>query len=402
MKKTIFVLKIAILVAFNLNAQAPKSDTTNTNNTFRNTLYTSKIGQAQVGGYAQIDYNQIVDEPQLQNGNLDIHRMIIFLGHKFNDKVSFFSEVEFEHVKELYVEQAFLEYKINDWMNFRGGLLLVPMSIVNEYHEPPTFNGVERPNLNKHIVPTTWRELGAGVSGSLKNISLNYQLYLMNGSVSYTNDDGAKFRGSDGIRKGRQKGAESILSANPNIAGKVNYYAIKGLNIGLSGFYGESQSEMYNGIDRNDASAISTADSTVVGMMMTGLDFRYRYKDFRLRGEYIYASLSNTYEYNTYGGTDLGSSMLGYYGEVAYNVFGFMNDWDDQLFVFGRYENYDTHNSTDKSIARDKSLNRNDITLGINYKPSQRACFKADIQLFTNENDRTPVKQINLGVGAWF
>lgn len=402
MRKIITFLSLGLGFACNLWAQAPKTDTTNTNNIFRNTLYTSKVGQAQVGGYAELDYNQIIDEPEIRNGNLDVHRMIIFLGHKFNEKVSFFSEVEFEHVKELYVEQAFLEYKISDWMNFRGGLLLVPMSIVNEYHEPPTFNGVERPNLNKYIVPTTWREIGAGVSGSLKDISLNYQLYLMNGSLGYSLDDGAKFRGSDGIRKGRQKGAESTMSANPNLAGKANYYAIKGLNIGLSGFYGKTQSDLYNGINRNDANALTSADSSVIGMMMTGVDFRYRLKDFRLRGEYIYASLSNTYEYNTFGNSDLGSSMLGYYGEAAYNVFGFMKDWNDQLFVFGRYENYDTHYTTDKSITKNNKYNRNDITLGIHYKPSARASFKADIQLFTNKSDRTPIKQINLGVGAWF
>jgi len=93
-----------------------------------------------------------------------VHRLVIFIGHKFNDKLSFFSEIELEHVKEIYVEQAFLEYKLTSWMNLRGGLVLIPMGIVNEYHEPPTFNGVERPNLDKYIVPTTWREIGLGLA----------------------------------------------------------------------------------------------------------------------------------------------------------------------------------------------------------------------------------------------
>ena len=402
MKKTFTLLSLGFCFAISSFAQAPKEDTTNLNNNFRNTLYTSKFGQAQIGGYAQIDYNQKIGESDFKNGNLDVHRMIIFLGHKFNEKVSFFSEIEVEHVKEIYVEQAFLEYKINDWMNFRGGLLLVPMSIVNEYHEPPTFNGVERPNLNSKIVPTTWREMGAGFAGSLKDISLNYQLYLMNGSLGYSNSDGAKFRGKDGIRKGRQKGAKSTMSAHPNIAGKLNYYAVRGLNVGLSTFYGKSQSELYNGINKNDAAAIQMADSSVIGIMMTGFDFRYRLKDLRVRGEFIYADLSNTNQYNTFGNTDLGSSMMGYYGELAYNVFGFMDDWNDQLFVFGRYENYNTHNTVDKNIIRNKALNRNDITLGLHYKPSTRASFKVDLQIFSNEKDKYPVHQINFGVGAWF
>ena len=82
--------------------------------------------------------------------------------------------------------------------------MLVPMGIVNEYHEPTTFNGVERPSLDNKIVPTTWREMGIGVSGRINSASIRYQAYLMNGFLSY--GESHKLRGSDGLRKGRQKG----------------------------------------------------------------------------------------------------------------------------------------------------------------------------------------------------
>ena len=115
-----------------------------------------------VGGYAQIDYNQPISNGAYSNGNLDVHRMVLMFGYKFNQKVQFISEVEFEHVKEVFVEQAFLQYEITPWLKFRGGLMLIPMGIINEYHEPSTFNGVERPNLDKYIVPTSWGEIGGG------------------------------------------------------------------------------------------------------------------------------------------------------------------------------------------------------------------------------------------------
>lgn len=400
--KKITVSVLMVMSLLSLTAQKTIPDSTNLNNIFRNTLYTSKIGQAQVGGYAQIDYNQEFDGETQNNGKLDVHRLIMFLGHKFSDKTSFFTEVEFEHVKEVYVEQAFLEHKINDWMNFRAGLLLVPMSIINEYHEPPTFNGVERPNLNKHITPTTWRELGAGFSGTLRSASINYQAYLMNGFKSYSDGSGL-LRGKDGLRKGRQKGAESFSSGNPNFAGKVNYYGVSNINIGLSLYSGKTQSDLFSGLNKSNDVARKQADSSVIGINMIELDYRYKKRAFTSRGELIYSAMSNTDQYNDFTGQDLGSSMFGFYGEVAYNLLSNMKDVNDQLHVFTRYEQYFTHNSTAGNLAVNKAYNRNDIVAGLHYKPSDRASFKADIQ-FTNNQD-TPdkyVRILNLGVGAWF
>ena len=95
-----------------------------------------------IGGYGQIDGNFNLDDDNKMNSNgkLDVHRLVTFLGYKFNDKATFVSELEYEHVVELYVEQAFLDYKINDNMSLQAGLMLIPMGIQNLYHEPPTFN----------------------------------------------------------------------------------------------------------------------------------------------------------------------------------------------------------------------------------------------------------------------
>ena len=124
-----------------------------------------------IGGYGQIDFNLPTRDGTIhKNGILDVHRLVTFFGYNFNEKASFVSEVEFEHVSEVYVEQAFLDYKIKDNLSVNAGLMLIPMGIQNLYHEPPTYNGVERTNVDKYIVPTTWREMGIGLSGrSIKN-----------------------------------------------------------------------------------------------------------------------------------------------------------------------------------------------------------------------------------------
>ncbi len=85
----------------------------------------------------------------------------------------------------------------------------MPMGIINEYHEPTTFNGVERPLIDKYIAPTTWREIGFGATGILLPLSIKYQAYVMNGFNGYNGT--AQLSGKDGLRKGRQKKGARIL-----------------------------------------------------------------------------------------------------------------------------------------------------------------------------------------------
>ncbi len=137
MKK--FNLFLMMIISLNLIAQNDSI-----NNKLLNTadVLMASDTKLTIGGYGQIDYNQVLSSEIHQNGNLDVHRLVMLFGYRFNSRTNFVTEIEFEHVKEVFVEQAFINYKINDYINFRGGLLLIPMGIINEYHEPPTFNGV--------------------------------------------------------------------------------------------------------------------------------------------------------------------------------------------------------------------------------------------------------------------
>ncbi len=403
MRKEILSLGMCMMAGI-LSAQVVGTDTT-TNapmNSAQNILSGNRGKTITIGGYGQIDYNQPMNDTASANGKLDVHRMVIFMGYKFNDRVQFVTEVEFEHIKEVYVEQAFINYKISTPFNFRAGLMLIPMGIINEYHEPTTFNGVERPNLDGKIVPTTWREIGAGFTGTLDGLSLKYQAYVVNGFLGY--DGGSKLRGSDGFRKGRQKGAESTISS-PNFSTKVDFYGIKGLKIGAAAYLGKTQSSLFNGLPNNDTLGLAAqADSSVVGMNMFGLDVRYQYKALQLRGQVIKTAIANSQEYNLFTGSDLGSSMLGYYGEVGYDVLSIFNkDAKEKVILFGRYEFYDTHDATEGLLDQNSSYARTDITVGVTYKVSPGAAFKADYQIFDNKKKgNTPSNQINFGVGVWF
>ncbi len=352
-----------------------------------------------IGGYAQIDYNQPLGNGTYNNGTLDVHRLVLMLGYKFNEKAQFITEIEFEHVKEVFVEQAFFQYEILPWLKFRSGLMLVPMGIINEYHEPSTFNGVERPNLDKYVVPSTWREIGAGFTGVFPSAALSYQFYVMNGFNGY--DGAPNLSGSNGFRKGRQKGAESFMSA-PNLTFKVNYFGISGLQLGLSGYTGKTQSSMYDGLDKTDVAAIASADSTIVGQTMMGADARYQLGGLQLRAQVNYGVVSNSSAYNEYTGSDLGSTISGWYGELAYNLFHGAKSLESELIPFIRYEQYHTHAAVEDFILKNPAYNRSDITFGVGWKINRGAMLKLDYQVFNNQTDKDSRQQVNAGVAIWF
>nr|WP_321236788.1 hypothetical protein [uncultured Psychroserpens sp.] len=342
-----------------------------------------------VGAYGEITYNQ----PEGDNGEMDVQRLVLLFGYRFNDKTQFVTELEMEHVEEVFVEQAFVNYNVGDNVSLRGGLMLIPMGIVNEYHEPTTFNGVERPAVDNAIVPTTWREIGVGVTGRFPEQSISYQAYIFNGFKSTINSDGEVtgfLKGSNGLRGGRQKAIKSTVDS-PTFSTKVEYYGFPGLRLGLSGYFGKTQA----------ADDVEDLDGANIGISMVGFDARYAMNRFAARGQFIYASLSDTDEYNELVDSDLGSALMGYYAEVAFNLL--TQDKAQRLFAFVRYENYDTHADTDGGLVRNDAYNRTDVTTGLSYHIAPGVVLKGDYQFRSNALSNSEVQnRLNFGIGVWF
>jgi len=382
------IVLLIIVFTSTLGFSQVQIDSSKTNNLRRNAAQTILSGTISkgvtIGGYGEIDYNQ----EESENGELDVHRMVVLVGYKFNDKVQFITEIEFEHVKEVFVEQAFLNYRITDNINLRGGLMLVPMGIVNEFHEPTTFNGVERPSMDKSIVPTTWREIGFGLTGRIDNANLKYQAYVFNGFASV---NGSKvLGGSNGLRNGRQKGAESTINT-PTFSAKVEFYGIQGLRLGLSGYFGRSQPE-------DDVDEIDGAD---IGISMIGLDARYENRRFTARGQFINVSISDSEAYNNLNNADLGNQLQGWYIEGGFNVLP--QNKEQKLVAFTRYENFDTHASVEGSLSKNLGYDRNELTFGLSYHIAPGVVVKGDYQVKDNAIPNSEVhNQLNFGIGVWF
>lgn len=397
------VLFTGVLLVFVITSKAQSIDSIPENLYFNSAekLLRTK-GKLKIGGYGGVHYNQPFSGNVRNNGKLDVHRFIMMLGYQFNSKTQFITELEFEHVNEIYVEQAFLQYKLNNLINLRAGLLLAPMGIINIYHEPTVFNGVERPLLSHDITPSTWREIGFGVSGIILPVSLKYEAYIMNGFKSF--DGTATIGGESGLRKGRQKASRSFMSF-PNLTGRLEFFGIRGVNIGLSGYFGKTQSTLYDGIEKNNHALLAKADSSIVGISMVGLDARFSFKGLKIAGQLYYNALSNTEKYNAFtkdkNGGDLGSSMFGYYVDLGYNILKTTKS-NKKLIPFIRYSNFNTHFSVPDNITKNSSYQKDVITTGFSFFLDKGAVIKTDVQFIKQGNKDKYAKTFNAGFGIMF
>lgn len=394
MYKKLLVLSI-LLITYSGSAQTYLDSTINS--AMKRVLFANP-NEFSIGSYGEAHYNQSIHENNFSNGKVDLHRVIMYMGYKFNDRLQFFSETEFEHVKEVYVEQAFLNYTYNSLLNVKAGIILIPMGFVNEFHEPTLFNGVERPNVDKYIIPSTWSEMGFGLHGLFKRANMKYQIYAVNGFKGY--DGSAKINGG-GLRSARQKGAEALMRT-PSVTGKLTFFGLNGLRLGVSGYYGTSESSMYNGLDRENQAAIDQADSTRVGIAMTALNMQYTLGKFQLTAVGNYTTMSNTKAYNEFTGSNAAKAIYGYYGELAYRQPLKKNQVYPQMIPFVRYENYDTQYKVDDNITKSEAYQREELTVGLGYQMTPGTILKADYQWVKNGANARPFNVLNIGFGFWF
>jgi hypothetical protein len=344
-----------------------------------------------VGGYGEVHYTNATG-PHTP-GVVDLRRFVVYLAHTFNDRITFRSELEVEHAKvepggsggEVEIEQAFLDYRLADWLTLRTGLVLVPVGIINETHEPPTFNGVARPAFDQNVIPTTWREIGMGAAGTIPGEGLTYRVYLVNGLRA------SGFTADAGIREGSGEGQEASF-ANPSFTGRLEW-ARPGLKIGGSFWYGGTA---------NQDSVLGTA-TFAAPVAVVAADLRYDVGGASVRAEAANVSVRDAGAIDARYGTAVGSRLAGGYLEGAYNLLRFVAPASSQkLTAFLRHERYDLQAAVPAGVTDDPSLDRRITTFGLTYKPTWNTAFKGDYQLVRNRGAVAEHEVLSLGVGFQF
>jgi hypothetical protein len=345
-----------------------------------------------LGGYGEVHF-QNASGPNTP-GIVSVARFVVFLSHQFNDRIAVRSELEVENTKveggkdggEVALEQLYLDYMLSPAFILRAGLVLAPVGILNETHEPPTFNGVERPAFDHDVIPTTWREIGVGVVGTIPGKSgFGYRLYLLNGLLA------SGFSAEEGIRSGRQEGKEASF-ANPSLTGRLEWTR-PGLRIGGSFWYGGSANQ-------NPALGTGPFDNAV---SLLSADARYERGPFSFRGVVATIGIADAEEINAAYGGQVGSRIAGGYVEGAYDVLSALAPASTQrLDAFVRHERFNTQAGVPAGVTRDDALARRITTFGLAYKPLYNVVFKGDYQLRRNKAGAGQDQLFSLGVGYQF
>ena len=338
----------------------------------------------------EMHLNKVRDQPTA----VDLHRFVLMVGHSFSDRLKFWSEVEVEHAfveggeetGEVAVEQAYVDLMINRRVNLRAGMVLVPVGIQNERHEPPTFHGVERTFVDSVIVPTTWRDTGIGLFGELGR-GFSYRAYVLPGL------NAAEFSSDEGIAGGRQQGSRADAS-DPAVTGRLEFRG-GGLTAGASMWRGGSGF----GLIRLDIET-PTVD-------VSSLDARFRRGRHELRGQWSMVNigaagdLNRALQLQSGNSPNIASRLMGAYAEAATRVSP--NAWAHEVVVFGRYELFDTQNKMPEGFLPLQEFQRKALVIGATYFPDSDVAFKFDVVRERNKSDfvRAPW-QINVGVGWWF
>lgn len=351
------------------------------------------------GGYGELLIGNVKED---SHDIVDTLRLVLYNGYKYNDHIVFNSEIEFEHgttgsnkdgkAGSASVEFALIDFLISDEFNLRAGLLLTPFGIVNEIHEPTTFYGVGRPEVERRIIPSTWRESGAGAHGTFDLGSageLSYRAYAMSSA------DARGFKASDN-RSLRIKGNRARFD-DIAFVGRLEYDPIPGLKVGGSVFYGNTgQDEEVNG-------------QTIDGLFqMYEVDAQFQYAGLDLRALSVWTMLDDAAlinQLNEYEGSkSVGEEQSGWYVLGAYNIFSALNSgskYMEYLAPFFRYEKFDTQKDVPAGYERNPANERTQYTIGVNYKPIPNVVVKAEYQNLDNEADDA-TNQFNFGIGYVF
>ncbi len=357
----------------------------------------SEPDRVKVHGYGEMHYNNKLDENG-GNTEIDQHRFVIGVHAILADWIHLNAEIDFEHAaQELEFELAYLDFLIDETFNARAGVMILPIGLLNEFHEPNLFWSVERPDFQKNIIPTTWSGAGAGIFGTPVE-GVNYRLYAVNsvqsirpagfstgGGSGGSGGDGGRFRGSSGIRSGRQQ-INELTAEDFAATGRLELTKLfPGLQLGFSFYVGNT-----------------THDLIPEGGLITLLeaDMKFRKQWFEMNASVANIDVNDAAAINAYctaqnvitAGTctaDVGDNIFGWNVQAGVHVpqlLGLPTSHD--VVTWFMFERIRPQDSVPSGTTPTAGVNYNVFQGGITYLPIPAVAIKADFkhQRFDNAN----------------
>jgi hypothetical protein len=323
-----------------------------------------------IGGYGEVHYNNLSGKGGASDKDeIDFHRFVLFFGHEFTDDIRFFSELELEYNLsgdgkdgQVQLEQAYIDFDLNDNHTARAGSFILPVGIINETHEPPTFYGTERNPIERNIIPATWWAAGAGAHGEL-GAGFSYDAYIHSG---LNVDNGFS------IRSGRQKVSKAKAN-DPAATARIKYTGIPGLELAVSAQHQQNMGQgLVAGLESGNLIETHAIWST---------------------GPFTVKALYAAWDIDGYAVEAVGADKQeGFYVEPSLRL-------SEKFGIFARFNQWDNYAGSNSGTAKDTEKEQWDV--GINYWPHEDVVIKADYQ-YQNNDDGKEQNGLNLGIGYQF
>ena len=355
--------------------------------------FLEKMGRnTYVGGYMDMEFRAVKasadtlsdtpNTPASDRGGQSTFRQfrfVPFIYSDVSDRIKLSAELEFEfegvgggRAGEVIVEFATIDFLIQDWINFRAGVILAPVGKLNLVHDTPLQDMVDRPMVSQMIIPSTLSDTGMGFFGSFYAGAVSkfdYEIYMVNGFQALDDNDGVGGRNIS--RSAGMAGSNGGYRENQNnsfdTVGRLGYSPFIGLELGASFHTGKYD-------ERNDNR-----------LTIAAFDWMYQKGAFEFAGEIARDYISHDDFAEAAGITD---DMWGYYSELRYHFL--------PLFLKQMAPTFFTDESTFTGVLRhghvetasqDQFYLRDRVTVGLNYRITEDTVFKLDYQINTEHKD---------------
>ncbi|MES5484604.1 hypothetical protein QMZ05_17760 [Bradyrhizobium sp. INPA03-11B] len=401
-------------------------------------LVDSPVPGLSIGAYGEIKFGSVQNPAangQWQNG-FDAARFVLLPTYAITPNIIFNAEIEFEHAGSGFdnddklhgtaeIEQVWIDFKIIDQFNVRSpGIDLVPIGYINQHHEPTQFYSVNRPELYNGLIPSTWKVPSSSVYGTITE-DLKYQVMVSTSNEdfgdTFDNRTAAKTvplpgtpyaAGIDGLNAlGFSRpplGDFQQLNNAVAVSGRLDFTPtfLPGLAGSVSAYYSPNTTPRGAHDDLGNFLGHSS-------LTMFDAEFRYRVPDtgLELRGEYVRAEFGRPENLRANNDSDpannVGKTMYGYSGEVAYHVpLGTVlnSEWEAVPFYRYTYQNLQTGGfaGTDANLPTGAG-ERQFHTAGFALFPSPKVALKATYQHVIDKSITGAMSDSFLGgVGFFF
>lgn len=374
-RQFIFILTSFILCSIHTNAQ-------------KENLFLKELEKFHFKAYGVVNYyNFDWDSDPKRNDAFDTERLNMYLKYDFTEKIQLKVEFEYEHGGtgvtmeldrfeeagefeteveaggEVKIDQLNILFNYKPWLNFRIGRVKLYMGNASKIDESTKYFTGYRSVMENTLLPVGWYENGIELLGDLgKDKDFSYKLFFVNGLNSEA------FSSANWIKRGHQQRFETINADGFAVSARFDYNLPNDGYVGVSGYNGDANKNRHEGQLQNTKGNVSIGD----------FHFNIVQKNWKLRGMFLYGNLQNSDDISRANRnlsnnlnvkrTPVAKNALGYYIEGAYDILSLKkNKTKKQLFLFGRYDFYDSMYETTGVILNNPRWERSVITFGANY-----------------------------------